>query len=404
MKGPLYDHQFDALPPTVGPSALKAAMAGEGTKGRPGSKRKEFTPGSLWGLLGGAGVGVAVFFVCSYCLLLIPIAVFAPRALGSRFLERRAAATLFIHGAFIPLVLLIGVLELVLTSRWPILEIAFLVGGVALAVGILRGRWRGFRDRLRRPVFVARKGSASAFVAVLTRTGFLGGAIPRSLRVIVVYGLIGGIFATIAYGVAVAKMVTTPGGEEDGRVVLVGEGVVRGVVEHINSDGGYHEGREGHAEASYTTGGTMDQVPGERRWVRIHRQGTVVGEGLTVEMRGRGLVFQGRAALGAWLLANVAALLASALLVIACTAAARGRPGGFVLLLTWGVANLVFGAFLFLWVPEGRQVMDWIFVLFPAAALAVLGQPSVRSYLGRAPWPDRAEEPCKVPGLAAAVA
>lgn len=393
MNGPLYDHQLDATPPSVGPSALKESVARVGRKVRAGDGRKKADLEAISGL----AVGLMTFYLCTCLLLLIPIAVFAPRALASRFLERKAATVLFIHGSlFLLFVLTVGAWEFLRgVAAWPYLGVACLAGGVSLGVDYLRGT----RGRLRRARDDAKAKGASRFVELLAATGFIGGAIPRPLRVIVVYGLIGGTAGAVSSCMGLASLLGAPPAGEDGRVVLLGRGVVRGSIGRVDVVGPYEYG----TGRGYSSGSTTILAPARLDSIEIGRRGMVAGAGLTVEMEGRGVAFLGRDVARGWAFVDLAEFLASALLVVACASAAKGRRIGFALALAWAIAALGYGLGHALWLPEGREVFDCVSYLFPAAVLAVLGQTSVRAYLGRAAGPDRRDLPREVPGLVAAV-
>ncbi|QEH39041.1 hypothetical protein OJF2_76530 [Aquisphaera giovannonii] len=312
-------------------------------------------------------------------LWLIPIAALRPRALDNRAFARWAGMGLCFDCGFFLLALLSTASELApIVAAWPYLCAACLVG-----LGLLGA------DYLRRCVARLRwlysgaegKGASSLTQAMIT-LGFEGGSIPPTLRVFVVWGIIGGAIGTLTSALQLASDFRQGPGDEETRVVVVGEGIVRGAISHV-SGGPYSYGTDGRAGHGYSSGGSMGQDPGEPSWVHFRRGGFVDGEELTAEVIGREFALQGRAAIRAWRLANVAFCLCFVLLVIASVAAAWGSPIGVVLYAAWAMIVLTLRALWTAWVPETAGPEDLVLALYPMAALAVLSQPAVRSYLGR---------------------
>jgi hypothetical protein len=327
---------------------------------------------------------------------LIPIAALAPRPLRSRILERWAGKSLCLYCGFFVLLILATASEILPAMvAWPYPGVAYLLGLSALAADYVR------QTRARFQWFQASpqgKG-ASCLTQAMVALGFEGGTIPPSLRVFVVWGMIWGMTGTIAFAVMLTPgSGTAPPGDDDHQVVVVGEGTVRGGITYVNADGPYSFGTDGRVGHGYASGGSMGPGPEERGWVHFLRGGLAVGEGLTVEMRGRGIVFQGRAALQSWRLANLAIFgLGFVLLLVASVTAARGKPIGFVLYATWAVMVIALKIMMTAWVPESAGPEHWvILLLFPGAALAVLSQPDVRSYLGRSGRSAVSGKPSKV--------
>ena len=127
---------------------------------------------------------------------------------------------------------------------------------------------------------------------------------------------------------------------EGRRVVIFGEGIVRGVVEHVRAGGPFTYGKEGSPGGVTAAAVRCAQDPGEEGWYHFQDGGVVTGEGLRVEMRGRGVALQGVASLWTWTIAEVAFLLKAALLIAACLTSAWGKPVGFLLFSAWAVASM----------------------------------------------------------------
>jgi hypothetical protein len=337
-------------------------------------------PGAKAGLWLGKNY-LRLLAICQLGIWLIPIAALAPRALRSRFLERWAGKSLCLYCGFFVLLVLATASEILpAVVTWPYPGIACLLGLSALAADYLRQTRARFRWFQASP----RGKGASYLTLVMVALGFEGGTIPPSLRVIVVWGMIGGMIGTITFAVGLTTELRTAPGDDDHQVVVVGEGTVRGGITYVNADGPYNFGTDGRVGHGYASGGSRGPGSEERGWVRFLRGGRAVGEDLTVEMRGRGIDFQGRAALQGWRLANFAFGLGFVLLLVASVTAARGKPIGFVLYATWAVLVLAFTFLMKAWVPESVRLEDWVVILpYPGAILAVLSQPDVRSYLGR---------------------
>ena len=272
--------------------------------------------------------------MCQLGFWLIPIAALAPRALGSRFLERWAGKSLCLYCGFFVLLVTSTASEILPTVvAWPYPGVACLLGLSALAADYVRQTRARFRWFQASP---QAKG-ASYLTQALVVLGFEGGTIPPSLRVFVVWGMIWGMTGTIALAVMLTPgSGTAPPGDDDHQVVVVGQGTVRGGITYVNGDGPYSFGTDGRAGHGFSSGGSRGPGSEERGWVHFLRGGLAVGEDLTVEMKGRGIVFQGRAALQSWRLANFAFLsLGFVLLPVASATAARAsrsascctRPG-----------------------------------------------------------------------------
>jgi hypothetical protein len=375
----LYDHDLDAHPAAVGPSVVSAKSALKGIKDGAIVGRGGFAETAAWRLFSELLARSILFFLSNF-LLLIPIAVFAPGALRSQFLVRRAGTVLFFQSAFFLVFVLVAVSEFhPIVAAWPYLGVACLLGGCGLAayyLNLTKTRFWTLRAR-------SKEQGASRFSVLMAALGFQDGTIPPSLRLFVVYGLMGGVFATVTHAMTITEMMAAGPGEANRRVVLLGDGRVRGEITSI-AGGPFQFGTEGDAVGSYCSGGNVG--PGRRfkGWVHIKEQGRVSGEGLTVEMTGRGILFQGRPAIQSWLLVNVAYLLSSVLLVVASATAAKGMRVGFLLYVTWAILVLGHEVILMAWLPGNGGFERWIFCRFyAAAALAVFLQTSVRLYLGR---------------------
>jgi hypothetical protein len=331
--------------------------------------------------------------ICQLGIWLIPIAALTPRALRSRFLDRWAGKSLCLYCGLLALMALATASQLLPTvTAWPYPGVALLLGLIPLAADYLRQTRARFQWFQTSP---QGKG-ASYLTQVLVALGFEGGTIPPSLRVIVVWGVIGGIVGTIASAVALTTDSRTAPGDDGHQVVVVGEGTVRGAITYVNG-GPYSYGTDGTVGHGFSSGGSMWQGSQWRGWVRFLRGGLAAGEDLTVETKGRGFAFQGRAALQSWWLANVAFGLGFVLLLVAAVTAARGKPIGFVLYATWAVMVLAYKILMTVWVPESAGPEDWVVILlYPGATLAVLSQPDVRSYLGRSRGCAVSGKPAKV--------
>ncbi|MEO6808273.1 MAG: hypothetical protein ABI353_04090 [Isosphaeraceae bacterium] len=201
---------------------------------------------------------------------------------------------------------------------------------------------------------------------------------PRALQAIVMLGTIAGLSVTIITCQDVVNRLDTLPSDEGRRIELVGEGVVFGKIEFVDSFGPFRFDPD-QKIGSHGTAGQITMPEPVRTSVLLSQGGIVRGEGLRVEMKNhRGIAYYSGQGPQSRLLETAAKLTMGMVLLAASLTAARGDyPISRVLYLILAFVVLLRTAVFYAYVPGAVSTDMLILSLVSIAVLVVLGQPGV---------------------------